>query len=131
MFNTSLCRYRHWTYLFGKLMLGKKACLWSKINPSIKDVKTSSSFIHALKKNIFLHLQTKTNSNNYIILMIDIIIEFSHKNIAFLVIISILSSRSSNLNLVFPLIFSYTSKGTLIETSTFRSFFSFIADISS
>ena len=31
--------------------------IWSKINLSIKNVQTLSSFMHALKKNILLHLQ--------------------------------------------------------------------------
>ena len=35
--------------------LGPK--IWSKIGPSIKNVRTSSSFRHAIKKNILLHLQ--------------------------------------------------------------------------
>ena len=35
--------------------LGPK--IWSKIGPSIKNVRTSSSFMHAIKKNILLHLQ--------------------------------------------------------------------------
>ena len=34
--------------------LGPK--IWSTIGPSIKNVRTSSSFIHAIKKNILLHL---------------------------------------------------------------------------
>ena len=32
-----------------------------QINPSIKNVKRMSSFMHALKKNILLHLQAKAN----------------------------------------------------------------------
>ena len=35
--------------------LGPK--IWSKIDPSIKNVKTSSSFMDALNKNLLLHLQ--------------------------------------------------------------------------
>ena len=35
--------------------LGPK--IWSKIGPSIKNVRTLSSFMHAIKKNILLHLQ--------------------------------------------------------------------------
>ena len=31
--------------------------IWSKIGPGIKQVKTSSYFKHAIKKNILLHLQ--------------------------------------------------------------------------
>ena len=53
-------------------LLGPK--IWSKINPRIKNVKTSSSFMHALKKHNLLHLQKQANSNSYHILMIDIII---------------------------------------------------------
>ena len=52
----------HWTYLCGKQIQGKKAFLgpkiWFKISPSIKNVTTSSSFMHAIKKNIALHLQS-------------------------------------------------------------------------
>ena len=44
-----------------------------KINPSVKDVKTISSFTHTLKEDVLLHLQTKVNSNDYHIIMIDII----------------------------------------------------------
>ena len=43
------------------------------MNPYIKDAKTLFSFRHALKKNISIYLQTKANSNNYHILMINII----------------------------------------------------------
>ena len=43
-----------------------------KINPSVKDVKISS-FTHTLKEDVLLHLQTKVNSNDYHIIMIDII----------------------------------------------------------
>ena len=35
--------------------LGPK--IWSKIGSSIKIVRTLSSFMHAIKKNILLHLQ--------------------------------------------------------------------------
>ena len=48
--------------------------VWSKINPSIKNVKTSSSFMLALKTDILLHLQTSANSNNYHIFLNDTII---------------------------------------------------------
>ena len=47
-----------------------------------------------LLRKIFYSI-CKANSNNYHILMIDIIISFSHSNIVFLVIIGILLSRSS------------------------------------
>ena len=32
--------------------------IWPKIDSSIKNVRTSSSFMHAIKKNILLHLQS-------------------------------------------------------------------------
>ena len=53
----------HWPYLCGKQIQGKKNLsflvpkIWSKIGPSIKNVTTSFSFMHAIKKNILLHLQ--------------------------------------------------------------------------
>ena len=37
--------------------LGPK--IWYKIDPSIQNVSTSSSFMHAIKKNFLLHLQSK------------------------------------------------------------------------
>ena len=49
----------HWTYLYGKQIQGKKSLsflgpkIWSKIDPSIKNVRTSSSFMHAIKKIFF------------------------------------------------------------------------------
>ena len=65
MFKSSLYRYSAtslmelditlWNTNTGKKslpFLGPKIC--SKINPSIKNVKTTSSFMHALKKNILL-----------------------------------------------------------------------------
>ena len=52
----------HWTYLCEKQIQDKKLSFlgtkaWSKIDPSIKNVRTSSSFMHAIKENILLHLQ--------------------------------------------------------------------------
>ena len=53
----------HWAYLCGKQLQGKKSLpflgpkIWSKIGPSIKNARTSSSFMHAIKKNILIHLQ--------------------------------------------------------------------------
>ena len=32
--------------------------IWSKIGPSIKTVRTSPSFMHAIQENILLHLQS-------------------------------------------------------------------------
>ena len=40
----------------GLSFLGPK--IWSKINPSIKNIKTTSLFMHAPKKNILLHPKT-------------------------------------------------------------------------
>ena len=70
MFKLSLCRYstRSQTALdltLWKTDVGQKSLsflgpkIWSRINSSIKNVKTSSSFMYALKKNILLHLQTQ------------------------------------------------------------------------
>ena len=59
------------------------ANIWSKINHSINNVITSPSFMHTLKKNILLHLQTYANLNSNNILMFNIIISFSHSNIVF------------------------------------------------
>ena len=51
--------------------------------------------------------------------MIDIIICFSHRNVSFfLVIIGIYLRHPPYFNLVFTLIFTYTSMGTLMEIST-------------
>ena len=53
----------HWTYLYGKKNTGQKSLsflglkIWSTIGLSIKDVRTTSPFMHVIKKNILLHLQ--------------------------------------------------------------------------
>ena len=39
----------------GLSFLGPK--IWSKMNPGIKNVRTLPYFMHAIKKNILLHLQ--------------------------------------------------------------------------
>ena len=68
MFKLSLCRYSTRSQmalgiLLQKTNTGQKSLsflgpkTWSKISPTIKNVKTSSSFMHAIKKNILLHLQ--------------------------------------------------------------------------
>ena len=36
--------------------LGPK--IWSEIDPSMKNVRTSSSFMHAIKKDMLFHLQS-------------------------------------------------------------------------
>ena len=74
--------------------------IWSKIDASIKNVKTS------LLRKIFYFI-CKANSNNYHILMIDIIILFSQSNFVLFVIIAILLSFLSYFNLVFPLILNF------------------------
>ena len=69
MFKSLLCRYSTrsqmaldiplWTTNTGqKKLILFRAKIWSKIDPSIKNVRTSSSFTHAIKKNILLHLQS-------------------------------------------------------------------------
>ena len=68
MFKPSLCRYSTRSQMAldiplrktntgqrGLSFLGPK--IWSKIGLSIKNVRTSPSFVHAIKKNILLHLQ--------------------------------------------------------------------------
>ena len=68
MFKPSLCRYitksqmaldipLRETYTGQKRLslLGPK--IWSKIGPSIKNARTSSSFMHAIKKNVLLYLE--------------------------------------------------------------------------
>ena len=68
MFKPSLCRYRTRSQMtlgitLRKTNTGQKNLsflgpkIWSKIGPSMKNVRTSSSFMHAIKKNILLHLQ--------------------------------------------------------------------------
>ena len=68
VFRPSLCRYSTRSQLalgipLQKTVTGQKSLpflgskIWSKIGPSIKNAKTSSSFMHAIKKNILLHLQ--------------------------------------------------------------------------
>ena len=68
MFKPSLCRYSTRSQMtldipLWKTNTGQKSLsflgpkIWSKIGPSIKNVRTSSSFMHAIKKNILLHLQ--------------------------------------------------------------------------
>ena len=68
IFRPSLCRYSTRLQMaldipLPKTNTGQKSIsflgpkIWSKIDPSIKNVRTLSSFIHATKKNILLHLQ--------------------------------------------------------------------------
>ena len=68
MLKPSLCRYSTRSQMaldipLRKTNTGQKSLsflgskIWSKISPSIKDVRTSSSFMHTIRKNILLHLQ--------------------------------------------------------------------------
>ena len=68
MFQPSLCRYSTRSQMALDIPLQKKNTgqnslafmgpkIWSKISPSIKNVRTLSSFMHAIKKNILIHLQ--------------------------------------------------------------------------
>ena len=69
MFKPSLCRYSTRSQMaldipLRKTNTGQKSLsflgpkIWSKIGPSIKNVRTLFSFMHAIKKNILLHLQS-------------------------------------------------------------------------
>ena len=69
MLQPTLCRYSTRSQMaldipLRKINTGQKSLsllgpkIRSKINPSIKNVKTSSSFMQALKKKILLYLQT-------------------------------------------------------------------------
>ena len=68
MFEPSLCRYSARSQMtmdipLRKTNAGQKSLsflvqkIWSKINPGIKNSKTSS-LMHAYQKNVLLHLQT-------------------------------------------------------------------------
>ena len=69
MFKTSLCRYSTRSQMALNIPLRKTISeqkslsflgpkIWSTIDPSNKNVRTSSFFMHAVKKNIFLRLQS-------------------------------------------------------------------------
>ena len=85
---------------------------WSKINPSIKNVKTTASFMHARNKNILLHQQSQGNHH---IFMVNNIIVFLIAELFFLVIISILLNSISYFSLVFLHFFPYTTRVILTE----------------
>ena len=80
-------------------------------------------FIHALKQIFYFICKHKLiqiiTTFLWSILLFDLLIA----TLYFLVINGILLSCSPYFNLVFPLIFTYTSRETLMEISTFRSFF--------
>ena len=69
----------HWTYLCRKTNTGQKSLtflslkIWSKKDPSIKNVRASHLLSCMLLRKIFYFI-CKANSNYYHILMIDIII---------------------------------------------------------
>ena len=54
MFKPSICRYSTRSQMTLDISLPK---IWYKTNPTMKNVKTTLTFMHALKKNILLHLQ--------------------------------------------------------------------------
>ena len=69
MFKPSLCRYSTRSQMALNIPLRKTISeqkslsflgpkIWSTIDPSNKNVRTSSFFMHAVKKNIFLRLQS-------------------------------------------------------------------------
>ena len=69
IFKPSLCKYSTRSQLALDIPLRKSNTgqnslsslgpkIWSKISPSIKNARTSSSFMHAIKKNNLLHLRS-------------------------------------------------------------------------
>ena len=118
MFNPSLCRYSTRSQVILDLPLRKTNTehkslslfghkKWSKIVPSIKNVRTSLFFMHALKKYFassakLIHIITPYI---WLILSFDDLIA----TLFFLVIIGIFLSKSSHFNFVFPIIFTYPS----------------------
>ena len=69
MFNPSLCRHSTRPQMalnipLRKTNTGQKSFsflgpkIWSEIDPSMNNVRTSSSFMGAIKKDILLHLQS-------------------------------------------------------------------------
>ena len=68
IFKPSLCRYNTRSQMafdipLWKTNTGRKSLsflgpkIWSKIGSSIKNIRTLSSFMHGMKKNILLHVQ--------------------------------------------------------------------------
>ena len=89
MFKPSLCRYSTRSQMaldipLRKTNTGQKSLsflgpkIWSKIDPSIKNVRTSCMLLRKM-----FHFICKANSNYYHILKIDIIISFCHSKIFF------------------------------------------------
>ena len=90
-FKPSLCRYRTRSQMALDMPLLKintvqksssflRPKIWSKIGTSIKDIGHRRLFLCILLRKIFYFI-CKANSRYYHILMIDIIIWFSHSNI--------------------------------------------------
>ena len=92
-----------------------------KIDTGIKNVKASSFLCMLLRKIFYFICKVIQIISTFLwsILSFDSL----RATLFFLFIISILSSRSSYFNLIFPLIFTYNSRGTLTEISISRSFF--------
>ena len=115
----------YWTYLCGKQIQGNVILLRAKNMVQIKHLCQKCQnifFMHALK-NILLHLQNKLTLIITTFLWLISSFDSVIATLFFLVITGIVLSRSSYFKLVFPLIFSYTSRGTLSKISTFRNFF--------
>ena len=92
MFKPSLCRYSTRSQMILDIPLWKtntgqrslsflRPKIWFKIDASIKSLRTSSSFMHAIKKSIYFIC--KANSNYCYILMINIIISFTFQHFIF------------------------------------------------
>ena len=134
IFKPSLCRYSTRSQITLDIPLQKtntgqkrlsflRSNIWSKANSSIKNVKKTPFFTHALKKNILLYLQTYVNANNYHFIMINFIINFLIAVLYFLVImIGIFLSHYSYFTLVFLPFSLYFWGEVLMEISTFWSF---------
>ena len=64
MFKPSLCRFSTRSQIAMENNTGQKSLsylepkIWSKIGPSIKNVRTLTSFMHTSQKNILLHLKS-------------------------------------------------------------------------
>ena len=122
MFTPSLCRYRTRSQMTLDIPLRKTSArqkslsflgpkIWSKINPSIKNVKTIVLLCMLLRKIFYFICKYKLIKRITTFLWSMLSFGSLRLTLFFLVIIGILLSRSSYFNLVFPLIFSYTCRG--------------------
>ena len=99
-------RFCHTCFLVNFAKIGTK--IWSKINPSIKNVKTLCSFMYALKKNIYYDCKHELIQIITTVLWSILSLYSLIATLLLLVIIGIFSSRrSSHFNLVFSPVFSY------------------------